>query len=174
MAGAFIIVDMINDFVREDGALTCGERAREIIEPIRARLEQARSQGETVIFMCDNHRPDDPEFKQYPPHAVQGTEGAEVIEELAPLEGEYVLPKRRYSSFFQTQLLLVLLENDVDEVEIAGVCTNICVLYTATDANAYGFDVTVDASRVAAMTDRDHEIGLYQMKEVLGITVNGS
>ncbi|MEA3402807.1 MAG: isochorismatase family cysteine hydrolase [Armatimonadota bacterium] len=172
MSSALVVIDMLNDFVREDGALTCGDRVGEIIEPIRRRIEQARRDGETVIYMCDSHRPDDPEFAQYPPHAVQGTEGAQVIDELAPAEEDYVLPKRRYSAFHQTQLLLVLLENGVRELELTGVCTNICVLYTAADAVSWGFDVSVDASRVAALDDGAHEIGLGQLEDVLGVAVN--
>jgi len=168
---AVIVIDMLNDFVREDGALECGKRVRKIIEPISRRLVQARQYGHTVIYMCDRHRPDDPEFDQFPPHAVQGTEGGEVIEELAPQEGDYVLPKRRYSAFFQSELLLALLENGVEEIEITGVCTNICVLYTAADAVNYGFKVFVRADQVAALDDDAHEIGLQQMEEVLGVEV---
>jgi nicotinamidase-related amidase len=169
---AVIVVDMINDFVRDEGALKCGKRVDRIIEPISRRLVQARQYGETIVYMCDNHRPDDPEFEQFDPHAVQGTWGAEVIEELAPEEGDYVLPKRRYSAFFQSELLLALLENDVVELELVGVCTNICVMYTAADASNYGFDVFVRADQVAAMDEDSHEIGLQQMEEVLGVEVN--
>ncbi len=171
MNEALIIIDMLNDFVREDGALTCGDRVQEIIEPVSRRLNQAHQYGHTVIFMCDRHRPDDPEFDQFPPHAVQGTEGAEIIEEIVPEETDYVLPKRRYSAFFQSELLLALMETDATEIEITGVCTNICVLFTAADAVNYGFDVFVDADHVAAMDDNAHEIGLQQMEEVLGVEV---
>ncbi len=171
MSTAVVVIDMLNDFVREDGALTCGARVGRIVEPIAQRLAQARQYGHTVIYMCDRHREDDPEFDQYDRHAVKGTEGAEIIEELEPQEDDYILPKRRYSAFFQSELLLALLENDVTEVELTGVCTNICVLFTAADAVSYGFEVTVDADMVAALDDRSHEIGLQQMKEVLGVTV---
>ena len=171
MSQALIIIDMLNDFVREDGALKCGDRVEEIVQPIARRLHQARQYGHTVIFMCDTHRPDDPEFEQFPPHAVQGTEGGEVIEELAPQDGEYVLPKRRYSAFFQSELLLALLEREITEIEITGVCTNICVMYTAADAVSYGFEVFVDADHVAALDEESHEIGLKQMEEVLGVEV---
>lgn len=171
MSQALIIIDMLNDFVREDGALKCGDRVEEIVQPIARRLHQARQYGHTVIFMCDTHRPDDPEFEQFPPHAVKGTEGGEVIEELAPQDGEYVLPKRRYSAFFQSELLLALLERKITEIEITGVCTNICVMYTAADAVSYGFEVFVDADHVAALDEESHEIGLKQMEEVLGVEV---
>lgn len=171
MNEAVIVIDMLNDFVREDGALKCGDRVEKIIQPISRRLVQARQYGHTVIYMCDNHRPDDPEFDQFPPHAVQGTEGAKVIDELEPQEGDYVLHKRRYSAFFQSELLLALLENDISEVEITGVCTNICVMYTAADAVNYGFKVFVRADQVAALNDESHEIGLQQMEEVLGVEV---
>lgn len=171
MSEAVLVIDMLNDFVRADGALRCGDRVEEIVEPISRRLVQARQYGHTIIYMCDRHRPDDPEFDQFPPHAVEGTEGAEVIEELEPQEGDYVLPKRRYSAFFQSQLLLALLEKGITEIEITGVCTNICVLYTAADAVNYGFDVFVRADQVAALDEDAHEIGLQQMEEVLGVEV---
>ncbi|MFW5866800.1 MAG: cysteine hydrolase family protein, partial [Armatimonadota bacterium] len=153
MNEALLVIDMLNDFVREDGALKCGKRVGKIVQPISRRLVQARQYGHTVIYMCDRHRPDDPEFDQFPPHAVQDTEGAQVIEELEPQEGDYVLPKRRYSAFFQSQLLLALLENDIEEIEITGVCTNICVMYTAADAVNYGFKVFVRADQVAALDE---------------------
>jgi len=171
MSEALIVINMLNDFVREDGALTCGDRVREIVDPISRRLNQARQYGQAVIYMCDRHRPDDPEFGPLAPHAVAGTEGAQIVEELAPEEGDYVLAKRRHSAFFGSELLLALLENDVSEVEITGVCTNICVLYTAADAVSYGFEVFVDADHVAALDDDSHQIGLQQMEEVLGVEV---
>ncbi|MGI5818418.1 MAG: cysteine hydrolase family protein [Armatimonadota bacterium] len=171
MSEALIVIDMLNDFVRDDGALKCGKRVDRIIKPISRRLIQARQYGHTVIYMCDRHRPDDPEFEQFPPHAVEGAEGAQIIEELAPEEGDYVLAKRRYSAFFQSQLLLALLENDVTEIELTGVCTNICVMYTAADAVNYGFNVFVRADQVAALDEESHEIGLQQMEEVLGVEV---
>lgn len=173
MSHAVIVIDMLNDFVREDGALTCGDRVGEIIEPIRRRLQQARERDEAVVYMCDTHRPDDPEFEQYPPHAIEGTEGQQVIDELAPQPGDYVLSKRRYSAFHQTELLLALLEADVESLELTGVCTNICVLYTAADATSWGFDVSVYPDRVAALSAEAHEIGLRQMEDVLGVEVKG-
>lgn len=153
MSETLIIIDMLNDFVREDGALTCGDRVGKIIDPIARRLHQARQYGHTVIFMCDTHRRDDPEFDQFGMHAVQGTEGAQVIEELAPQDGEYVLPKRRYSAFFQSELLLALLESNATEIELTGVCTNICVMYTLRmpSAMASRCSLTPNALRRSAM-----------------------
>ncbi|NLO06510.1 MAG: cysteine hydrolase [candidate division WS1 bacterium] len=171
MGEAVLVIDMLNDFVREDGALQCGTTVRKIVEPIAKRVKQARQYGETVIYMCDSHMPHDPEFEQFPPHAVRGTEGAQVIDELKPRDGDYVLPKRRYSAFFQSELLLALLECNVTDIEITGVCTNICVMYTAADAISYGFHVTVFPERVAALDEQSHEIGLQQMEEVLGVEV---
>lgn len=162
---------MVNDFVREDGALKCGDRVDDIIQPIARRLVQARQYGQPVIYLCDSHRADDPEFERYPPHAVEGTEGAQVIEELAPEDGDYVIRKRGHSGFHQTELLLALLESDVTEIELTGVCTNICVMYTAADAVSWGFDVFVRAEQVAALDDESHKIGLRQMEEVLGVEV---
>ena len=69
--------------------------------------------------MADNHMPDDPEFEIWPQHCVQGTYGAEVIDELTPLKHERVIPKRRYSGFFGTDLDLTLREAEVERIILA-------------------------------------------------------
>ncbi|HID09812.1 MAG TPA: cysteine hydrolase, partial [Candidatus Latescibacteria bacterium] len=100
---AFVVVDMLNDFVREGAPLEVS-KTREVLPNIRRELERARREGMPVIYLCDRHRPDDPEFKAWPPHAVVGTDGAEVVQELAPQDGDLVIPKVSYSGFFRTDL----------------------------------------------------------------------
>ncbi len=159
---AVLVVDMLNDFIRPDGALYCGPQSEAIVQPITERLEQARERGEGIIYTCDRHRPDDPEFKMFPPHCVAGTVGAEVIAELTPKERDRVIPKRRYSAFFGTDLSLI---------ELVGVCTNICVFFTAADARNLAYPVTVNAGRVASFDENAHKFALQQMESVLGVTV---
>ncbi len=168
---AVLVVDMLNDFIRPDGALYCGPQSEAIVQPITERLEQARERGEGVIYTCDRHRPDDPEFKMFPPHCVAGTVGAEVIAELAPKERDRVIPKRRYSAFFGTDLSLALREMGIEEIELVGVCTNICVFFTAADARNLAYPVTVNAGRVASFDESAHKFALEQMESVLGVTV---
>ena len=112
---AVILVDMLNDFVT--GALTC-ERAVAIVPQLEKLVAEARKKDVTVIYSNDSHlKGIDRELELWGDHAIAGTPGAEVIPELTPQEGDFVIPKRRYSGFFQTDLQLLL-----DEL---------CLLYTS-------------------------------------------
>ena len=162
---------MLNDFIRPDGALSCGPAAEAIVGAIAERLAGARRSGEPVIYVCDHHRPDDPEFDMFPSHCLGGTWGAEIIAELAPTGADRVIPKRRYSAFFSTELLLTLRELAIDGLELVGVCTNICLYFTAADARNLAYLVTVHAGRVATFDPEAHEFALRQMESVLGVRV---
>ncbi len=166
---ALLVIDMLNDFVTPGGALYCGDTARAIIPRVRAAIERFRQAGDPVIFVSDTHRQDDPEFQVWPVHCVRGTEGARVPETIAPAAGDYVIPKRRYSGFFGTDLDLLLRELGVDELVLAGTCTNICVFFTAADARMRNYRVTVLEDAVATFDQTAHEHALRQMKEVLGV-----
>ena len=63
---ALIVVDMLNDFIEEGGALDCGPAARAIVPFIGTRLDAFRRTGDPVIFLCDAHAPDDREFEKFP------------------------------------------------------------------------------------------------------------
>ena len=70
-------------------------------EPLRLLLEEARKHNVHVIFCNDSHlKGVDKELKLWGDHAIRGTKGAEVIPELPIGEKDYVISKRRYSSFF--------------------------------------------------------------------------
>ena len=66
MKRALVVVDMIEDFAHEGGALYCGPSMGRIIPVIQKELGRARSAGEPVIYLTDNHVPDDAEFKVFP------------------------------------------------------------------------------------------------------------
>ena len=114
---AVIVIDMLNDFVTGPIA---SPRIHHIIEPIKDLCDYARKHDMPVIYSNDSHTEVDKEFKVWGPHAVEGTKGAEVIDELKPQPGDYIIPKKTYSGFFQTTLELVLRELDVDTVIITG------------------------------------------------------
>lgn len=174
---AVIVVDMLNDFVTGELA---NPRSVAIIPNIAKLLDAARSQGWLVVFGNDAHLPGDPEEQVWGPHAMAGTPGAEVIEELAPAPSDVVLPKRFYSSFYETGLDSLLRQNDVDEVVITGQHTNICVRHTSSDAFNGGFRITVPHDGVAmfeepGMTDEEYQRlqddALAYLKKVYGARV---
>jgi nicotinamidase-related amidase len=167
---ALLIVDMLNDFVQEGAALEV-PAAKGIVDSIRRRLDEARKESQPIIYICDAHEPADEEFRIWPPHAVKGTKGAEVIAELAPHPGELVVHKKRYSGFFESDLNERLKQSDVSELIITGVLTNICVLYTSADAVSRGYRVHVPENCVAAASHEDHRWALEQMEKVLNVDI---
>ncbi len=168
---ALLVIDMLNDFVDEKGSLFCGPASRAIIPFVAGRVEQARRSGEPVLFVADRHESDDKEFEMFPPHCVTGTRGADVCRELEPRAGEVVVPKRRYSAFFGTDLDLRLRDLGVEEIVLVGVCTNICVFFTAADARMRGYRVTVLRDGVASFDTEAHRFALEQMEKVLGAKI---
>jgi len=167
---ALLIIDMLNDFIRENGKLYIGDSGGKIISPIQRELEKFRKKN-PVFFICDCHRPDDKEFNLFPPHCLSGTEGADIIEELKPLKDDFIIHKRRYSGFFQTDLDITLREEGISELELVGVCTNICVLYTAASARMLNYKVIVIKDAVASFDQEAHDFTLKQMKDILGVEI---
>jgi len=172
MKDALLIIDMLNDFVLPGAPLEV-PKTRNIIAAIQGELEKARNEGRKVIYICDAHTEDDPEFTRmsWPPHAVKGTKGAGVIDELEPAESEQVIEKTGYSGFHQTGLEEALRRDNIDHLTLTGCVTNICVLYTAYDAVIRGFDVTVLSDCVADLDSGEGEYALKQMTNVLGVKV---
>ncbi|MCS4541619.1 MAG: cysteine hydrolase [Euryarchaeota archaeon] len=166
---AIIVIDMLKDFVT--GSLKC-DRAVRIISNIKNLLDHARNKNIPIIFSNDHHIPTvDKEFKLWGPHAVAGTEGARVIDELKPNEGGYIINKRRYSGFFETDLDLLLRELDIETVVLTGLHTNICVRHTAADAFFRGYKLIIPEDGVEAFTEEDHKSGIDYLKKIYGAEI---
>jgi nicotinate phosphoribosyltransferase len=164
---AVIVIDMTHAFLDEGRPLYVGDRARRIITPIRRLLEKELSRGSHLFFLNDCHAPDDPEFKMFAPHAVKGTEETEVIPELADLPGE-VVPKTRFSVFWNTPLKEKLDSLNPAKLIICGVCTDICVMHTVADARGLDYEVEIPVDCVASFDEEGHRFALKHMKNVLG------
>ena len=163
---AVIVVDMLNDFVT--GALGC-DRARALVPALERLIRAARDKGVPVIYTNDSHRKGiDHELTLWGDHALEGTKGAEVVPELAPAEGDFVVPKRRYSGFFQTDLHLLLRELGVEKLIMTGLHAHMCVRHTSADAYCWGYEVIAATDGMDAFTQEDYESGLNYLKDVYG------
>lgn len=167
MTNAVLVIDMLRGFLEKGYPLYCGDKARYIIPNVQKLIEQELMLGSKVFFICDHHTPDDLEFRMFPPHCIKGTAEAEVIPELAKYPGE-VIPKRRYSAFFDTPLEKRLKRLKPEKVIICGVCTDICVLHTVADARNRDYEVEVPVDCVASFDEAAHNFVLEHMKKVLG------
>lgn len=168
---ALIVVDMLNDFIDEKGALYCGQSARDIISFVRLRLEAHRRAGSLVVYLNDAHAKVDREFEKFPPHCVAGTWGSRIIDALAPQSGERVLPKTRYSGFYGTDLERILADYDPEEVEVVGVCTSICVMDTVGGLANRDYRTIVPCAGVADFDAEAHRYALKRMERLYGATI---
>lgn len=164
---ALLVVDMLKDFVYPRGALTV-PGAGELVGPINEKIAEFRKNGEPVIFVRDSHEEGDEEFQVWGAHAVEGTWGAEIIDELDLRESAAQVKKKRFSAFFNTTLEEVLRERGIDTLVITGVLTNICVLHTAADARMRGYRVKVPRCCVYSGEEESNRWALKHIEGVLG------
>lgn len=171
MNKALIIVDMLNDFINEDGALYCGQTSRDIIPHIQAKLVESRKEHSLIVYLQDYHSFNDAEFDRFPVHAVANTIGCEIIPELVVETDDIVIRKRRYSGFYGTNLDETLEKHKISVVEIVGVCTSICIMDTVGGLTNRGIKTIVPVSCVADFDQEMHKMALMRMKTLYGSTI---
>lgn len=165
-----LVVDMLVGFLEPGHVLYCGDEARRIIPEVVGLLERKRREGAEIIFIADNHDPEDLEFKMFPPHCLAGSEESKVIPELRGFAGRYI-PKKRYSAFFGTDLEKILARERPEKVTVVGVCTDICVMHTVADLRNRDYIVEVPGNCVASFDPEAHECALKHMRKILGAAV---
>ncbi len=163
-----MVVDMVKDFVT--GSLG-GPGARSIVPRLKSLLARARSKGISVVYVCDAHEPGNPELDVWGHHSMKGTEGAEIIEELSPQEGDSVFEKQAFDAFTNPALDEELKQKGVEELVLTGVATNICVQNTAANAFYRGYRLTVVKDCTAARSEEEHREGLKYMESMFGAKV---
>lgn len=170
---AILVNDMLNDFIH--GKLKC-KRATQIIPKIRLLLENARENKIPIFYCNDEHLDTDRyEIKLWGAHAMKHSNGARVINELKPHSVDFIVSKRRYSSFDGTRLHRSLEKTyggiGANILVMTGVHTHICVKHTAYDAFVKGYEIVVAEDGVEAFTEGDHIAGLKYMKHNYGAKV---
>ncbi|WP_195268228.1 isochorismatase family cysteine hydrolase [Eubacterium sp. 1001713B170207_170306_E7] len=183
MDQALILIDYTYDFVAPDGKLTAGAPAQAIDDNLAAAVSETLEAGGMVFVVNDLHLENDethPETRLFPPHNLLGSPGravygktAERLRSYQALENRQVfyMDKLRYSAFAGTALDILLRQNQIWNLELAGVCTDICVLHTAISAYNLGYAVTVHRNRVASFNAEGHKWALEHFKSSLGFTV---
>ena len=159
---AVIVVDMQNDFVRPEGKLYVPS-AQKTIKPIAELLERARKHGVMIVYTKDTHYPGDPEFRIWGEHALRGTWGWEIIDELKPKGKEIVIEKTRYDAFYGTPLDDLLRVYSIENLVIVGTVANICVLHTVASAALRWYKVVVPADGISALNEFDFYLTLRQI-----------
>ena len=169
MKKLLIVVDMQNDFI--DGALGTPE-AQAIVENVDKKIRAYDEAGDIVIFTADTHTDeymDTQEGSNLPvPHCIKGTPGWEISGKLFRPEDAPVIEKETFGSK-DLGIMLMELERAGEtptEIELVGLCTDICVISNAMLVKAFLSEVpvTVDSSCCAGVTPESHNNALEAMK----------
>ena len=166
MKKLYVVVDMQKDFI--DGSLGTKE-AQEMLPHMAERLAELQAREDTdIVFTMDTHDSDyleTQEGRKLPVvHCVKGTPGWELVPGLPPLaEGRKIIEKNTFGS---TMLAHLAGKMKFDEIELIGLCTDICVISNAMIIKAAAPEavVRVYASCCAGVTAKSHLNALEAMK----------
>jgi len=170
---ALLLVDVIQDF-RHEGAERLLESFRERQPALVGAIERARRDEIPIVYANDNHGVWDGDAGSLVAHAVGKGRAPELVEAVAPRDGDRFVVKPRYSAFDHTPLELVLRELEVERVLLAGTATEMCVVQTAIDAKEEGFKVTILADACATNDQRMERLALEYAERIVGAFVERS
>jgi maleamate amidohydrolase len=158
-----LVVDMLNDFFERSPELA-GQRSQ-LVANTNALVRAFRSSGQPIIWVRQEFARDlHDAFLEMRANNVSitiaGTQGCELLPELAHSPQDIVLIKKRYSAFFGTDLDAQLSKIRPEVLVIAGVNTHACVRTTAIDAYQRDYDVILAAECVASSDLQHHDVTL--------------
>jgi nicotinamidase-related amidase len=187
---ALVIIDMQRDFCEPGGfGETLGNdvsHLRKVIPPLRAVLAAARAAGMTVIHTREGHEPDlsdcppaklnrgNPSLRIGDPGPkgrilIRGEYGHDIIDELAPINGEPVVDKPGKGSFHGTGFGALLAERGITSLVVTGVTTEVCVHTTVREANDRGYECLVLSDCVGSYFPEFQAAGLAMIAAQGGI-----
>lgn len=137
---AIVVVDMLNDFVT--GVFGSND-AQKIVSDIDESLKMARSKGVPVMYMCTNLEKGDKLINLWGMHAIKGTEGAEIVQQLKPENDDIIVYKKLYSGFDDERFVSFLKDRKIDTLIFTGLYTDICILNNVSNAFHLGYDTIV-------------------------------
>lgn len=164
MMKVLAVIDMQNDFI--DGALGTKE-AEAIVPRVQSKLQEYRGRGDMVVFTRDTHQSNylnTQEGRKLPIiHCIAGTEGWQIADGLY-LSGEKIVDKPAFGSLELAEYLGDL--ENLEEIELVGLCTDICVISNALilKAKLPEVKISVDAGCCAGVTPESHENALRAMQ----------
>jgi nicotinamidase-related amidase len=164
---AILLIDVIND-MEFPGGKQLAARARRLIPKLAALRQRARRAKVPVIYANDNFGRWRSDFSAQVRHCLQdGVRGRELAEALKPAPDDYFVLKPKHSAFYQTCLELLLEHLGATTLVLAGVTTDSCVAFTASDAYLRGYSLRVLRDGCTAIDARLHRGALAHMQRAL-------
>ncbi|MDD3415168.1 MAG: cysteine hydrolase [Lachnospiraceae bacterium] len=161
MKKVLIVIDMQNDFI--DGSLGTAE-AVAIVPKVVEKVQQAKAEGIHIIFTKDTHEAnylETAEGKKLPvEHCIKPQKGWEICGQLLPF-ADKIVEKKTFGSVALPELVKAY-----DSIELAGLCTDICVISNALLLKAHfpEKEIQVDSTCCAGVTPESHQNALEAMK----------
>jgi len=187
---ALIVIDMQRDFLLPGGfGETLGNDVsllQKVVPPLAEVLAAARESGLLVIHTREGHLPDlsdcppaklqrgkpSQRIGDVGPHGrilIRGEYGHDIIDELAPIDGEIVIDKPGKGAFYATELGAILEDAGITHLIVTGVTTEVCVHTTVREANDRGFDALVLSDCVGSYFPEFQRVGLEMVAAQGGI-----
>ena len=165
-ASVLLVIDMQRFFLDPASpTFTCGGLA--ILPTVKRLIDAFRRSGRPVIFARHVHHPSDLDSGimgwWWEGKCLEGTPESEVHPDLAPMPGEKVVFKHRYSAFYNTDLETVLRCLGVEDVVVCGVMTNLCCESTARDAYYRDYRVFFPADGTGSVNEEMHVASLLNL-----------
>ncbi|MFZ4525791.1 MAG: isochorismatase family cysteine hydrolase [Chlorobium sp.] len=165
MSKALLVIDMQQDICYDDKRK---DKVFAALPQINNAINEFLVNGYKVIYTCFSLPFNDEQFIRFgDKYCVEGTKGAEIITELLPLKGE-VIVKKKHSAFFETELDEILKKNKIEELYLAGLQTQICIMTTAADASFRGYRPIVIKECVISTRDKRKTEALNWVKKYVG------
>lgn len=169
LAPALVIVDFVNGF--NDPELFGGGNIPQAIENARRVLDVARLKSIPICFTRVVYAQDGSDAGVFclkaPKLSVltETSHASQIVDELTPVEGEYVLRKTQPSAFFGTDLAPWLIRRRIDTVIVTGATTSGCVRASVIDSMSYNFRTVVVSDGVGDRAPGPHEANLFDMRQ---------
>jgi nicotinamidase-related amidase len=169
---AFLVIDMINDFLKNKKCKLYSPRFKAIIPRIKKFLKEGKKRNIPIVFVCDNHQSKDSIcIKRWGIHAMRGTIGAKIVDELIPFV-KRILLKEYNDAFLRSNLDITLRKLGVTEIALCGIQTNYCIRATAEGGYYRGYTVKVISDCVTDENLKSHKIGLKTISLLSGTVIN--
>ena len=167
MKKLLVVVDMINGFAVE--GVLADPKINKITPYIIKRIENAIKTGTPIVGFRDAHDLGDEEFEHFPVHCIKGTYESQYVEELQKYAPYMIdIEKDTTNGFITNKFQRIIKNNDFDEVEVVGCCTDICVLNFVTSLQKHIKDnmletkIIVQPRGVATFDNPNHNAQIYQ------------
>jgi nicotinamidase-related amidase len=172
---ALLLIDVINDFEFDEGADDLLRFALPAAKRIATFKQRAADAGIPSIYVNDNFGKWRSDFRALVAHCIEDdTRGRPIAELLKPNDHDYFVLKPKQSGFYSTTLNLLLQHLGVHTLILTGFSTDICVLFTASDAHQRDYQLLVPRDCVASQDEQENERVLQYMQRVLEADVRES